>query len=237
MHAEAAALEIALGHRFHDGELLRMALTHRSRVHEKTSPAATADNERLEFLGDSILGFVASEWLVARFPDYPEGRLSKLKAYLVSAVYLSRAAESLHLGEYLILGRGEELSGGRSKRALLANALEAVIAAVYLDGGIEPARRLIVDRLFAGFDPAEAGSEVVIDFKSSLQEMAQQMNLPSPRYATIEERGPDHAKTFVVEVRVGREWVGLAEGLTKKSAGQKAARLVLLQLEGASQSK
>jgi ribonuclease-3 len=231
MQAEAEALEAELGYRFRDRELLRRALTHKSRAREEGWPEVVSENEQLEFLGDSILGFLVSEWLVSKFPDWPEGRLSNLKAHLVSASHLHQAAQALRLGEYLILGRGEEVSGGRTKRGLLANALEAVIAATYLDGGVELARRLVVDRVLAGFDPTQAAAEAVADSKSVLQEMARQLNLPPPRYTVVDEHGPGHAKIFVVEVRVGQDWSGQAEGLSKKSAGQKAARMVLEQIK------
>ena len=226
---ESEALEAALGYHFASRELFARAFTHRSSVYEKTSSAAAADNERLEFLGDAILGFVVSDALVAAHPDYPEGRLSKLKAQLVSALHLHEVAARLRLGDYLLLGRGEEMSGGREKKALLANAVEALIAALYLDGGMEPARRFIVQHVIGEREPS---SEMALatDYKSALQELAQSMKLPQPRYAIVEERGPEHAKTFLVEARVGREWVSRAEGLSKKSAGQKAAQEILRQL-------
>jgi ribonuclease-3 len=225
---EAEALEAALGYQFKSQELLIRALTHRSSVYEKTSTAA-ADNEQLEFLGDAILGFVVSDALVSAHPDYPEGKLSKLKAHLVSAVHLHQVAARLKLGDHLLLGRGEEMSGGREKKALLANAIEALIAAVYLDGGIEPAGRFILEHVIGGPEPSSEEAPAT-DYKSALQELAQSLSLPQPRYAIVEERGPEHAKTFLVEVRVGRDWVSRAEGLSKKSAGQKAAQEILRQL-------
>jgi ribonuclease-3 len=221
-------VENILGHQFENRELLERALTHKSRVYEKTAEAPS-DNEQLEFLGDSILGFLTSEALVARYPNYPEGRLSKMKAHLVSATHLHQVAASFRLGHHLLLGRGEEMSGGREKKALLANALEALIAALYLDGGIEKTRRFVVRHIIGEVDPLDEGFEVA-DFKSALQEMAQSRKLPQPRYLTIEERGPEHAKTFLVEVRVGREWISRGEGLSKKSAGQRAAQQILQQL-------
>jgi ribonuclease-3 len=227
---DSVALETALGYQFISRELLARAFTHRSSVHEKPPSSAASDNEQLEFLGDSILGFVVSAVLVAAHPDYPEGRLSKMKAQLVSASHLHAVAARLRLGEYLLLGRGEEMSGGREKKALLANAVEAVIAALYLDGGIEPARNFIVQHVIGDAEPSNE-SELATDYKSALQELAQALKLPQPRYAIVEERGPEHAKTFLVEVRVGREWVSRAEGLSKKSAGQRAAQDVLRQLE------
>ena len=222
-------MEAALGYQFASRELFARAFTHRSSIYEKTSTAAATDNEQLEFLGDAILGFVVSDALVAAHPEYPEGRLSKVKAQLVSASHLHAVASRLRLGDYLLLGRGEEMSGGREKKALLANAVEALIAALYLDGGMEPARRFILQHVIG---EAEPSIEVALtpDYKSALQELAQSLKLPQPRYAIVEERGPEHAKTFLVEVRVGREWVSRAEGLSKKSAGQKAAQEILRQL-------
>ena len=225
------ALEAALGYHFSDPELLARALTHKSRVHEKNSHPALADNEQLEFLGDAILGFIVSDVLLARHPAYPEGRLSKLKAHLVSASHLHAAALRLHLGEHLRLSRGEEMSGGRGKKALLANALEALIAALYLDGGIEAARRFVAEHVIGEASLDEVG-ESIIDYKSALQEMAQARKLPPPRYSIVEQRGPEHAKTFVVEVKVGSDWIGRAEGLSKKSAGQSAAQQILERLSG-----
>ena len=226
--AEIDVLEAILGHHFEDRELLERALTHKSRVHQKNAEAPS-DNEQLEFLGDAVLGFLASEALVARHPNYPEGRLSKMKAHLVSASHLHQVAARFRLGDYLLLGRGEEMSGGREKKALLANALEALLAALYLDAGIEPARDFVVRHIIGEGDPLDEGLEGT-DYKSALQEMAQSRKLPQPRYLTVEERGPEHAKTFLVEVRVGREWCSRAEGLSKKSAGQRAAQQILQQL-------
>ncbi len=230
MRADLETLEEVLGYAFKDQKLLERALTHKSRVYEKNLQSVFDDNEQLEFLGDAILGFIVSELLVSRHADYPEGRLSKLKAHLVSASHLYEVAQSLSLGDHLLLGRGEELSGGRLKPALLANAMEAIIAAIYLDGGVDAARDLITRHIAAESEPRDQNSERVLDYKSALQEMTQALKLPQPRYAIVEERGPEHAKTFVVEVRVGREWMSQAEGLSKKSAGQKAAQQVLEKL-------
>lgn len=224
------ALEADLGHRFRNRELLQRALTHRSSAFEKTTVrAAVTDNEQLEFLGDAILGFIVSDTLVSRHPAYPEGRLSKMKAHLVSSSHLHEVAMQLKLGDYLFLGRGEELSGGREKKALLSNAVEALIAAIYLDGGFEPAREFVIQRVLGTEPPSEEGVHIT-DYKGALQEMAQALKLPQPRYSIIEERGPEHSKTFLVEVRVGRDWVSSGEGLSKKSAGQKAAQKILQQL-------
>jgi ribonuclease-3 len=230
-------LETALGRRFQNQELLLRALTHSSRVHESQTaelPDPSSDNEQMEFLGDAVLGFLVSESLVARFPSYPEGRLSKLKAHLVSAAHLYEVARRIELGQYLFLGRGEEMSGGRDKRTLLVNCLEALIAALYLDGGIEATREFVNRWIFVDAEGEAFEQEIlgapIVDFKSALQELAQARKLPQPRYVIVKERGPEHSKTFTIEARVGRDWIGQAEGLSKKSAAQNAAREVLSKL-------
>ncbi len=233
MSADPELLEAAIGHHFRARELLRRALTHKSLVCEQAAGVihVRTDNEQLEFLGDAVLGFLVSEALVDRYPDLPEGRLSKIKAHLVSATHLHEVAKRISLGDYLYLGRGEEMSGGRTKRALLANAVEALIAALYLDAGIDAARRFVELYVLAGADAFQfAADDAISDFKSALQEAAQARKLPQPRYSIVKERGPEHAKTFTVEVRVGREYSAQAEGVSKKSAGQKAARQVLERL-------
>src|ERR1035437_3133478 len=232
MGVDIGVLEKALGHTFRDRELLERALTHKSRIYEKAAEGqASTDNEQLEFLGDAILGFVVSECLVRRYASYPEGRLSKLKAHLVSAARLHEVAQGLSLGEYLFLGRGEEMSGGREKKALLSDAVEALIAALYLDAGLDIARAFIESSVLGSFQPPDDAIDgAVADHKSSLQEMAQALKLPPPRYVIVNEDGPEHSKTFTVEVRLGKEWVSQAQGMSKKSAGQKAAQQILQQL-------
>jgi ribonuclease-3 len=225
-------LEAKLGYTFRDRGLLRRALTHRSRAFEgAAADQPLSDNEQFEFLGDAILGFIVSELLVQRHPSFPEGRLSKIKAYLVSANYLHEAAQTLELGEHLYLGRGEELSGGRLKRALLSDAMEAIIAAMYMDGGIDPVREFVVRHVVREFDSARGEDEsLVVDYKSALQELSQTLSLPMPRYVVVKEEGPEHRKVFTVEARVGGEYSGAAEGTSKKAAGQRAAQRVLGQL-------
>jgi ribonuclease-3 len=237
MRAELAALEASLDYRFANPELLRRALTHSSAAHEAHAGPGSPDedNEQLEFLGDSILGFLISEALVRRYPESSEGDLSSLKAHLVSATHLYGVACGLDLGRYLELGRSEEMSGGRGKKTLLVDALEALIAAVYLDGGIEPARIFVGGCVLGAprsgdpaLDPEIQAS--ITNFKSALQELAQSRKLPQPRYAIVRERGPEHSKTFTVEVRVGKEWTGQGEGATKKLAAQRAAQQVYQRL-------
>jgi ribonuclease-3 len=237
MRAELALLEARLDYRFARPELLRRAMTHSSAAHEAQGGSGSPgeDNERLEFLGDSILGFLTSEALVARQPEAREGDLSRLRAHLVSATHLYGVASALDLGRYLELGRSEEMSGGRGKKTLLVDALEALIAAIYLDGGIEPARAFVTGRVL---DAAPSGDPAldpdiqasITNFKSALQELAQSRKLPQPRYAIVRERGPEHSKTFTVEVRVGKEFAGQGEGASKKVAAQRAARQVYQRL-------
>lgn len=229
MAADLERLESAIGYRFADRSLLERALTHASHAYE-APPGAETDNQRLEFLGDAVLGLLACEHLIRLHPEWREGRLSILKNYLVSAPYLARIAQRMGLGEHLRLGRGEEMSGGREKAGLLADALEALIAAIYLDGGLEAARRFVETHVFAGEDPACEAGPPWANYKGALQETAREMNLPAPRYVVVAEEGPPHARRFTVEVRLGAEWSARGEGSTKKAAGQEAARLLLLRL-------
>ncbi|HEY7616848.1 MAG TPA: ribonuclease III [Terriglobales bacterium] len=238
---DITALEQTLGYHFARPELLTQALTHSSQAREQeaSSPgvASVADNEQLEFLGDAVLGFVAGEELFRRFPHFHEGQLSKLRAHLVSERHLVRVAQQLQVGDYLRLGRGEEKSGGRQKTALLVDALEAVLAALYLDGGIPPVRQVILDHILAPEleHLARNGNSLPMsDYKSALQEKLQAMGLPQPSYVLVKEQGPEHQKVFTVEVRLqtpssaGKaQFVGRADGFTKKNAEQDAARQVL----------
>jgi ribonuclease-3 len=237
MRADTASLELRISHHFSDPELLRRALTHSSLANEsRTGPSSPQnDNEQLEFLGDSVLGFLIAEALVRRFPGYREGELSRLKAHLVSAAHLHGVARRLDIGSYLELGRSEEMSGGRAKKTLLVDGLEAIIAAIYLDGGLEAAQNFVsghvLDAPFSGDE--DAGTDIqpaITNHKSALQELAQSRKLPQPRYTIVKERGPEHSKTFTVEVRVGKDWTGQAEGRTKKVAAQRAARGVYERL-------
>jgi len=245
-------LEKTIGYEFRRPDLIQQALTHSSQARELENlqasglPTRLGDNEQLEFLGDAVLGLVTSQELFQRFPGFREGELSKLRAHLVSERHLIQVARELELGKYLRLGRGEEKSGGRTKPALLVDALEAVLAAMYLDGGLEVTRSFILHRV-VGPEltrmALEAGAVLPItDFKSALQEQLQAKGCPQPSYVLIREEGPEHNKTFTVEVRLqmpgvaaGRQIVGRATGSTKKKAEQDAARQALLHLtpEGA----
>jgi ribonuclease III len=231
--SELEPLERTIGYRFRDRGLLEHALTHRSRVHEDAS-GGVFDNESMEFLGDSVLGFVIADMLFREFPQHNEGHKSKLKASLVSAASLGRLGEALNLGDFLILGRGEEKTGGRRKRAIIADGYEALIAAVYLDGGIEAARGFI-ERQFASLiaEARKTGTAAAFtdDWKSALQEWLQSRGRGLPAYRLAAEVGPDHHKRFLVEVLVDGEPVAQAEGRSKKEAAQAAARAALESLE------
>jgi len=221
-------LELALGYRFTDRALLVRALTHSSSANESHPSIVSLDNERLEFLGDSVLGWLVSELLFERFRDYNEGQLSLLKNHLVSATHLLAAAHRLDLGKYLHLGRGEETAGGRSKQRLLANAFEALLAAIYLDGQAAAAREILIR--FAMPEEEElirlAGAGPPHDFRAELDRLAREKNLPRPVYTLLGEAGPGHARIFTVEVRVGRDLVIKGEGSSKKAASHVAAREV-----------
>jgi ribonuclease-3 len=230
--AELEPLERRIGYRFKDRGLLEHALTHRSRVHEDAS-GGVFDNESMEFLGDSVLGFVIAAMLFREFPQHNEGQKSKLKASLVSAASLARLAEQIDLGTFLILGRGEEKTGGRRKHAIIADCYEALIAAIYLDGGIEPARRFIEQQFAALVAEARktgAAAAFTDDWKSALQEYLQAQGRGLPAYRLAGELGPDHRKSFLVEVVVDGEAIASAEGRSKKEAAQSAARAALEKL-------
>lgn len=217
-------LEERLGHRFGDLGLLDRALTHASRANEVSGPVR-ADNESLEFLGDAVLGLFVTDLLHRQDPDGAEGPKSQHRARLVSAPSLAEHAARLGLPDLLLLGRGEEKTGGRGKSALWANALEAVIAAVYLDGGFEVAQELIT-ALFAD----AVGSERMEDPKSALQELLQGAGRPLPDYTVVAEEGPSHARRFRIQCRLDDGVVTEGEGTSKKAAQQQAARRALDRL-------
>src|ERR1700678_1508260 len=243
---EINALETALGYHFHRRAVIEQAVTHSSQAREQESQQAgenkfrVHDNEQLEFLGDAVLSLVTSEELFQRFPQFREGELSKIRAHVVSERHLIRVAQQLELGDYLRLGRGEEKSGGRSKTALLVDALEAILAAIYLDGGMEPAREFFLREILTPElerMEREGGALPMTDFKSALQEALQGLGMAQPSYVLVQEAGPEHSKTFTVEVHLNAkngeeraDFVGRAEGSTKKTAEQDAARQLLSYL-------
>jgi ribonuclease III len=222
--AELAALADRLGHRFRDLGLLDRALTHTSRANEDLL-GALRHNEPLEFLGDAVLGFLVADLLHRLDPEGDEGGKTRQRAALVSAQSLARHAAELDLPALLRLGRGEEKTGGRRKAALAADALEAVLAALYLDGGIEAARRLVDERF--GPELRSGRASQVADPKSALQELLQGRGEPVPEYVVVEELGPSHRKRYRVECRVGGRCLATGEGFSKKGAQQQAARAAL----------
>ena len=226
---ELNEFEDRIGYHFERREFLTRALTHKSYSHEAKT-GTVRDNETLEFLGDSVLGFVVGDILFHRFPIVDEGALSKMKAYLVSATSLAAKARLYGMGEVILLGVGEEKSGGRKKDSLLANLFEALIAAVYLDGGIVPARHLIERSFVHDLASLNADDLLFHDYKTALQELAQGKGLQLPEYTVIGEAGPDHDKRFIVEVKVGSR-SARGEGSSKKEAQQQAARHALDEFE------
>ncbi len=225
---QLGALQEKLGHGFRDVSLLERALTHSSRAHEDLD-GVLRHNEPLEFLGDAILGFVVAELLHRRDPDGDEGRKTKARAALVSAEGLARRASALGIPELIRLGRGEEKTGGRRKATLWADAYEAIVAALYLDGGLEAARRFVERDVAVELDVAGL---LARDFKSALQEALQGRGEPPPEYAVVEESGPAHRRRYVVECRVQGKTVGVGEGTSKKEAQQDAARRALEAVGG-----
>ena len=226
---EFEPLQRAIEYRFRDRGLLEHAMTHTSRANEDVT-GGVVDNESLEFLGDAVLGFVIADTLFREFPEWDEGEKSKTKASMVSTFALAKQAERLHLGDHLLLGRGEEKTGGRRKQALLADTYEALIAAIYLDGGIDAARAFIKREFTPLVDIARRHGVSEQDYKSGLQELVQARSQPLPEYRLVGTFGPDHEKRFEVEVLVGGEALARASGPSKKEAEQEAAKRALENL-------
>ena len=226
---EFEPLQHTIGYRFRDRGLLEHAMTHTSRANEDIS-GGVRDNESMEFLGDAVLGFVIADLLFRDFPEFDEGDKSKTKAALVSTLTLARQAERLQLGDHLLLGRGEEKTGGRRKQALLADGYEALIAAIYLDGGVEPVRAFIVREFRPLLEDVRRHGVAGQDYKSTLQELLQSRDLPLPEYRLVSTLGPDHNKRFQVEVVVRGDALADATGPSKKEAEQEAARVALEKL-------
>lgn len=221
-------LETKLGYCFCNRSLLSEALNHSSYANEHRAQGMNS-NERLEFLGDSVLGFVTAEYLFARHPDLPEGDLTRIRAALVCEQSLHEVAQKLGLGSYLRLGKGEEAGGGRQRTSILADATEAVFAAVYLDGGISAASALI-HRVLLDVEREEVVEERRRDYKTQLQERVQRQAGQELTYCMVGEEGPDHAKTFITEVRLNGAAIGRGSGHSKKESEQMAAKAALEKL-------
>lgn len=214
-----------IGYHFHDEKLLRQALTHSSFANEKHLKKHS-DNERLEFLGDAVLEIISSEFLYKEYPDKPEGELTKLRASIVCEPTLALCTKDIALGEYLLLGKGEDQTGGRGRKSILSDALEAVIGAIYLDGGFANAKEFIHRFILKDLE----NKKLFFDSKTILQEIVQANFKEVISYHLIGEEGPDHNKTFRVAVHIGEDEYGVGEGRTKKAAEQEAAYISILKL-------
>ncbi|MEG0806419.1 MAG: ribonuclease III [Lachnospiraceae bacterium] len=215
-----------IGYTFKETNLLRQALTHSSYANEKRMKRLS-DNERLEFLGDAVLEIISSEYLYQQYSNVPEGDLTKLRASLVCEQTLATCARQINLGDFLFLGKGEDLTGGRTRKSILSDALEAVIGSVYLDGGFANAKEFILKYILTDIEH----KKLFYDSKTILQEVVQGEHSDNLSYAVVCEEGPDHAKVFTVEARIGGKVVGVGDGTTKKAAEQEAAYEALLRLE------
>jgi len=231
MEVTLSQFEKKIGYEFKSKEILLQALTHSSYAYENHENTR-ADNEVLEFLGDSVLGLITADFLCASFPDLSEGELSKLKSAAASTSSLSYFAQKIKLNKQILLGKGEEKSGGRGKKTILAGAFEALIAAIYLDGGLKEAKKFIGSHLKSLFNKIDVEKFFINNYKSALQEYFQRENLPSPVYKTITAKGPDHKKIFLVEVFSEDKSLAKAKGHSKKSAEKKAAQKALKNLLG-----
>jgi ribonuclease III len=219
-------LESILGYSFRRTKILERAVTHSSAANEKRL-SASHDYEQMEFLGDSLVGFFISDFLFREHTSLSEGELSKVRSHLVSAANLSKLGRQLELGEFLVLGKGEEKTGGRRKQALLADAFEALVAAIYLDGGLEPAKSFLLRVFKPDLDIVASGSLQFKDYKSQLQERLQALRCAPAEYCLVKEAGPDHRKVFSVELKVNGRRMAEGQGNSKKHAEQEAARLAL----------
>ncbi len=224
---EEAQKELDL--KFNDNNLLRQALTHRSYIYEKGLPEVQS-NERLEFLGDAILGFIITDIIYSRFSEQSEGELSKLRARLVNTSMLSEVAKDIRLGNWIILGLGEEQSGGREKTSILGNAFEALIGAIFLDQGLSRAQEY-TRKVFKERVEIESGKEASRDFKTRLQELTAKKFGLGPIYSILHTEGPDHKKVFHADVAIGKNVYGEGKGTSKKEAEQEAAKAALEILE------
>lgn len=221
-------LEKNLGYAFHNQKLLENALTHSSYANEKWKNGL-ASNERLEFLGDSVLSVVISENIYNNYSHLSEGEMTKFRANVVCEASLEKCASRLKVGQYLLLGKGEENSGGRNRTSILSDAVEALIGAIYIDGGFENAKKFVLDQMKKIIEESIKG-EIFMDYKTQLQEIIQKSNEQTITYEIIGEKGPDHSKVFVSQVKLDNEVIGVGEGRTKKEAEQMAAKASLKKI-------
>lgn len=231
MPSTVSQLEKKIKYKFKQKDLLLQAITHSSYAYESQQNDVT-DNEVLEFLGDSILGLIIADYLYSSYPNLTEGELSKLKSTAASTSALTDFAKKIKLDKNILLGKGEQKSGGRKKRTILAGAFEALVAAIYLDGGLEEARKFSSRFLDPLFKEIKVKKFLVDNYKSALQEYLQKENLPTPVYKIVTEKGPDHRKSFIVEVLSENKALAKAKGRSKKHAEQRAAQKALKSLLG-----
>jgi ribonuclease-3 len=225
---ELQLFERHAGIRFKELAALNQAFTHRSYANELSETAP--NNERLEFLGDSVLGMVVSEYLYQTLPDQPEGELARIKSFVVSEASLSEISKKLRVDNFILIGKGEEYSGGRSKKAILADALEAIIGAYFLDSGFMPARKFVHDILIPEINKVLENRHAK-DYKTLLQELVQKRMRTYPRYKVVQRSGPDHDRTFTIDVLISDKAYGPGKGKNKKEAEQDAARIAYLSLQ------
>jgi len=223
-------LEGILGYTFQDLRLLEQALTHRSLLNEILEEGRS-DNERLEFLGDAVLGLIIAEWVMEAYPDELEGELTRLRSALVKEKKLAEVARGLRLGDFLYLGKGEEQMAGRKKRSILADAFEAVLGAIYVDGGVEMVREFVRRTFGTVLEEVKTNQTLLTDAKTRLQELMLALFRTSPAYEVANEKGPDHAKTFEVHLRLNDRTLAYGKGRSKKEAEQDAAEQFLKHLE------
>ncbi|MGM0501663.1 MAG: ribonuclease III [Bacillota bacterium] len=222
-------LQEELGIKFDDVELLTRALTHKSYANERRNENLK-DNERLEFLGDAVLDLVVNQYLFLEYSNHPEGELAQIRSVVVSAPTLAEKSREIDLGDYLLLGKGEEATGGRKRNSILADAFEALIGSIYLDRGLECARDFILDLLIANIQNVEQGNHIQ-DYKTLLQELLQKNSDNRPQYEVINEEGPDHNKFFTVQVTFKGQTLGVGTGSSKKRAQQSAAKEAIEKLD------
>ena len=218
------AFEKLIGYRIQDRQLFREALRHRSHL-SCSEPELLKSNERLEFLGDAVVNFCVGEFVCSEYPDAPEGELTKMRSTLVSREFMAKKGRQIGIGEFMLLGEGEERSGGRNKDSILSNALEALIGAIYLDSGMKPVREFLNYTLLSDYKKILKTEGA--NYKGDLLEYLQKKHLPAPKYVTKKETGPDHKRTYTVAVHVGDETFGVGRGKSKKAAEQDAAKSAL----------
>lgn len=228
MYEDYKGLEQKINYQFRESSYIYEALTHSSFANEKNDKTVR-HNERLEFLGDSVLSLIISDYLFMKYPDFPEGELTKVRSKIVCEATLAECARSINLGSFMYFGKGEEMTGGRDRSSILADAFEALIAAIYMDGGLSHARTFILKSMNKKILDAIMG-KIFVDYKTRLQEIVQSKKIKKIKYAVVDEQGPDHSKIFFTEVIINEKVIGKGEGRSKKEAEQNAAKMALGRL-------